>query len=613
MKTRFRIPIAFKLIFVTVALLLGVSVGIALKSASRFEEISASREEQAGRDSSRARATEVEGLLFGYIEKAKVVGSLLLKGEGAEREKSLDLTFRQDKDLVDVEVLSRDGSGPLLRVVNEETLKLLKDGLDKSYIDTLRGAQKSRGMVHTEALFAGKDGYIEIRNSSLDGGAALITIGFPLAKDDYGTVTHIVLAEISINRLQKTFKGSDSVKYFLVDSEGRLLAHTNEARVVKAESLKDNQIVRAALTSEVKQGQARYKDAAGAPFTSAYTRTALGVTAITEASDDVILEAARIVRREAFKIAGQAVSVAFFLMFLVSIMITMPIEKLAELTTEVAKGNFDVKANVKSRDEVGQLGEAFNQMVVGLVERDKVKNMFSKFHGSSVTEDLMKGDLQLGGSKKMVTVFFSDIRDFTKFSEGHSPEQVVEMLNEYFQIMVGLINAHGGVVDKFIGDAIMAVWGAPNSTERDSQNAIRAAIEMRKALALLNESRAARGKVPIKIGMGLHRGEAISGTIGSSERMEYTVIGDTVNQASRIEASTKSFGTDLLLSQDLAEFTQDEYVLEVAGSVEVKGKSEPLKLFKVRGYYDENKNPVLVQTAYSDYEAGHDAKVKVSA
>jgi adenylate cyclase len=247
-----------------------------------------------------------------------------------------------------------------------------------------------------------------------------------------------------------------------------------------------------------------------------------------------------------------------------------------------------------------------------LVERDKVKSMFNKFHGSSVTEDLLKGNLQLGGSKKTVTVFFSDIRDFTKFSEGHTPEEVVDMLNEYFQIMVRIINAHGGIVDKFIGDAIMAVWGAPHTGERDAQNAVKACLEMRSALAQLNEARIARGQVPIKIGMGLHKGEAISGTIGSEERMEYTVIGDTVNQASRIEASTKAFGTDLLLSEGLAETVSSDYMLETAGAVEVKGKAEPLKLFKVRGYFDENRTPVTIQTPYSDYEAGAVEKVRVA-
>ncbi len=186
------------------------------------------------------------------------------------------------------------------------------------------------------------------------------------------------------------------------------------------------------------------------------------------------------------------------------------------------------------------------------------------------------------------------------------------MLNEYFQIMVSIINKHGGVVDKFIGDAIMAVWGAPNTNERDPQNAVKACIEMRSALEKLNILRQSRGQVPIKIGIGLHRGEAISGTIGSSERMEYTVIGDTVNQASRIESSTKAFGTDFLLSDSLADFIKDEFIVEEAGRVEVKGKSEPLTLFKVRGFYDEQKNPIIVRTEWSDYEAGDADKVRVA-
>ena len=611
MKQRFRIPIAFKLIFITVGLLLGVSVWIAVQSTNRFEQISTDRERDSSRDQSGARATEVEGLLLSYIEKTKVIGEVLQKSQGIERERSLEITFGRDKDFVAVEVIGKTPNAVPNRIVNEGYLKQYK--LDKSFIDTLRAAQKTKGLVRTEALFSGKDGYIEIRNSTIEGGAPVFTIGFPLVKDEYGAVTHVVLAEIRLDRLQKAFASKSETSIYLIDNEGRLLAHPDESRVLKGENMRESPIVKAAMASEVKQGALHFKDAqSGESFTGAYTKTALGVTTIAMASDEIILEAARSVRREAFYITGRIVSVALFLMFLVSITLTGPIEVLAELTSEVAKGNFAVKAKVTSRDEVGQLGEAFNHMIEGLLERDKVKNMFSKFHGSSVTEDLMKGNLQLGGSKKNVTVFFSDIRDFTKFSEGHTPEEVVAMLNEYFQVMVTLINKHGGVVDKFIGDAIMAVWGAPKATDRDPQNAVRAALEMRKALAVLNEKRLARGHVPIKIGMGVHRGEAISGTIGSQERMEYTVIGDTVNQASRIEASTKSFGTDLLLSNDLAEFTAADFIMEEAGSVEVKGKSEPLKLFKVRGFYDEQRIPILISTPYSDYEAGHDAKVKIA-
>lgn len=611
MKKGLRIPIAFKLISITIILLAIVAVPITLQSAARFEEISIDREEQASRDSSRARATEIEGLLISYVDKAKVIASLLMKDTSSaeERERSLDLTFGRDKDFVAVEVIARKPFENPLRVVNEPYLAQYK--LDKSFIETLRVAQKSRRLVRTETLFNGQDGHLEVRNSTIEGGAPLLTLGFPLAKDDYGVVTHIVLAEIRLDRLQKAFTSVTERSLFLVDDEGRLLAHPDESKVLKAESIRELPIVKSALDSGLKQGQLRYKTD-GTSFTGAYTKTALGVTTIAVVSDAVILEAARAVKREAFYIAGRILSAALFLIFIFSITLTAPIERLAELTNRVASGDFSAKANVNTSDEVGQLGESFNHMIEGLVERDKVKNMFSKFHGSSVTDDLLKGELQLGGSKKIVTVFFSDVRDFTKFSEGHTPEEVVAMLNEYFQIMVRIINENGGVVDKFIGDAIMAVWGAPNSTERDTQNAVKASIQMRQALEKLNEIREGRGQVPIKIGIGLHRGEAISGTIGSDERMEYTVIGDTVNQASRIESSTKAFGTDLLISNTLAEFVQDEFICEEAGRVEVKGKTEPLTLYKVRGYYDADKNPVLVRTKFSDYEAGDADKVKIA-
>jgi adenylate cyclase len=276
---------------------------------------------------------------------------------------------------------------------------------------------------------------------------------------------------------------------------------------------------------------------------------------------------------------------------------------LLKFSLQVAKGNFEIKAPIKSSDEVGELTQAFNHMVDGLKERDKIKNVMTKFHGSTVTDDLLKGDLMLGGKRKLVTVFFSDIRNFTQFSESHTPEEVVDMLNEYFQIMVGVITKHHGIVDKFVGDAIMATWGAPKSTGEDPVHAVRACLEMRKALAELNQKRRAQKKTPIKIGMGLHSGEAISGTIGSTERMEFTVIGDTVNMASRIESATKQYGVDLLVSEVTLQELRGKFIFEDVGFAELKGKSKPVALFKIKGYYDDAGKPVTVETEYSNFSA----------
>ena len=157
----------------------------------------------------------------------------------------------------------------------------------------------------------------------------------------------------------------------------------------------------------------------------------------------------------------------------------------------------------------------------------------------------------------------------------------------------------------------MSFIDTPQESLYGAFNAVKASLEMRLGLQALNERRIARGEIPIKIGMGLHFGDAISGTVGSEARMEFTVIGDSVNLASRIEASTKAFGTDLLISEDLAKKIEGRVVIELAGSAEVKGKTEPLKFFKVRGFMNPDGSQQILKTDYSDYEAGDVEKVKV--
>ncbi|MBX9769312.1 MAG: HAMP domain-containing protein, partial [Bdellovibrionales bacterium] len=334
-----------------------------------------------------------------------------------------------------------------------------------------------------------------------------------------------------------------------------------------------------------------------------------GVSVVAQIPEEVILEPAKQVQREAYYAGGLVLSVALFFVFLFSISLTSPIEKLLELTVEVAKGNFDIDAagKIKSRDEVNDLAQAFDKMTTGL-------KALVKTQGADVAKTLMETDFEkMGGSKKQVAVLFSDLRDFTKFSEGHTPEEVVEMLNEYFEVMVGCIERNKGRVNKFIGDAIMAMWGAPSSTGNDEVGAVRAALEMRIDLKKLNDRRLARGDSPIKIGVGIHCGEAVAGTIGSKSRLEYTIIGDTVNQASRLEASTKAFGSDLLISEETMEKVKDSFMIEYAGSAEVKGKAEALKMYRVRGFIHANGTQEAIRTLYSDFEASDADKVKVSS
>ncbi len=604
-----RIPIVVKLVGITVLLLLIATVAIALRSSQVFEQISGPREKDANGVAAESKAAQVSVLIEKFQEKEKIVASLLMKNYATEQERTdaLNLSFEQDSDLVNVEIVElKDGRKEVVKKVSKpEFLKGLE--LNEDYFMDLRKMKP----FPTNSVFAGD---IEIRNSSMPKGAPLLTIGLPLVKDDSGRITHIALADFRLDGIQKPFSRITDRSFYLVDDEGNLLGHPDDKLVLEGKSFKDYPPVKRAMESKLAQGEMRFEDKQLKEyFIASFYKTPYGPAVVAQASEKIISEPAEYVRRQAFFITGLVLSGSIFFVFLFSITLTSPIERLVEVTRLIAAGNFDVQSNVHTSDEVGELASSFDTMVGGLRERDKMKNVLNKFHGSTVTDDLLKGDLELGGVNKNVVVFFSDIRDFTKFSEGHTPEEVVGMLNEYFEIMVGIVTKNHGVVDKFVGDAMMAVWGAPKTTGTDEHWAAKACIEMRVALAELNELRLGRGQGEIKIGMGLNCGPAISGTIGSSERMEYTVIGDTVNTASRVESSTKSFGTDLLISGEVLDRIKEKFITDYAGAAEVKGKAEPLKMYKIKGYVNEAGETIMVQTKYSDYEAGEDAKVKIAS
>ncbi|NCN26183.1 HAMP domain-containing protein [bacterium] len=267
-----------------------------------------------------------------------------------------------------------------------------------------------------------------------------------------------------------------------------------------------------------------------------------------------------------------------------------PVLRLVEMTKQLAAGDFAVRLKPSTRDEISLLTNSFNEMAKGLAEREKLKGVFGRFHSKAVFEKLLgEEELQLGGERLDVTVFFSDIRSFTSQSEKLSPEQVVEMLNEYMSVMVSVVEKHGGVVDKFVGDAIMAVWGLPKPDPiNDAKAAVRACLEMRQQLMNLNEIRKARGDEPISIGMGLNCGPVIAGNIGSESRMEYTVIGDTVNTASRMESLCKEMETDFILHESVKNHVEDEFTFGEAFMVHAKGKQDDVKVYKLEDSFEEN-------------------------
>ena len=215
-------------------------------------------------------------------------------------------------------------------------------------------------------------------------------------------------------------------------------------------------------------------------------------------------------------------------------------------------------------------------------QRRLLQEVFGRYVSSEVAREVMEqGEVPLGGSYQRVTVMFSDIRDYTGYCQGRDPRLVVEELNEFFAEMTAEIKAHSGMINKFIGDGIMALFGAPVPHPDDARRAVRSALGMVKRNREYNQRRTERGLRPLVIGIGLHTGDAVVGNIGAPEKMEYTAIGDTVNVASRIEGENKTFHSQLLVSEATYEEIRQDVVAELAGHAKLKGVAEPMAVYKI--------------------------------
>jgi len=256
---------------------------------------------------------------------------------------------------------------------------------------------------------------------------------------------------------------------------------------------------------------------------------------------------------------------------------------ISDAAEEVKVGKYVNAPVVRTGDELESLAEHFNAMVQGLKERDRLKETFGRYVTRQVAEHLMKGNMKLGGELVPVTVLFSDIRSFTSISERMEPPALLDFLNEYFSGMVQSVMNHQGVVDKFIGDAIMAVFGAPVPQPDDALQAVKAALEMQSRLAKINENFKSRGLPEIRTGIGLHCGQVVAGNMGHVDRMEYTVIGDAVNLASRLESLTKELKCDVILSEDLYKQVEADVVAEPLQRIKVKGREQDVMVYRLIG------------------------------
>jgi adenylate cyclase len=244
--------------------------------------------------------------------------------------------------------------------------------------------------------------------------------------------------------------------------------------------------------------------------------------------------------------------------------------------------------------------------------RQQIKNLFSRMLSPEVLDHLLAHpeNLKLGGSDRPVTVLFSDIRDYTKFSEGLAAGELVRQLNIYFERMVDCVKEYRGTFHKYIGDAVMSAWGdiavASLGTEKDAQNAVRAALKMVRQLRELNDERQAEGLVPLRIGIGINHGDALVGLIGASSRPEFTVMGDAVNIASRLEGMTKMFGADLAVSDSVRQLLGDEFLVRRLGLIQLKGKTKSTVVYEVLAEKSREADSRFAPATIARYEEAFD-------
>jgi class 3 adenylate cyclase/uncharacterized membrane protein affecting hemolysin expression len=267
--------------------------------------------------------------------------------------------------------------------------------------------------------------------------------------------------------------------------------------------------------------------------------------------------------------------------------ITHPLTELADVAAQMSDGDLSIRVRTRSRDEIGRLGRAFNEMAIGLQEREWLRDTFGRFVSREVVDAIRTGQVQLQGEHRMVSVLFCDIREFTDFSERHTPQEVVTMLNEFLPLVVLAAQKNGGTVNKFGGDSTLVIYGAPREIEDSAYRAVLTALDIRMGVSKLNARLAQNGEGPLRVGIGINTGLALAGAIGPAERQEYTVIGNAVNLAARIDGLNKQFPQhDILISgwtYEALAHHQNEFEQIPLGLVPIRGKNEPVEIWAVKG------------------------------
>jgi class 3 adenylate cyclase len=310
---------------------------------------------------------------------------------------------------------------------------------------------------------------------------------------------------------------------------------------------------------------------------------AIGRLELGLSSRAIDAEARRTLRRDAM-VLGAVLLFTILSAFFLAGRIAQPLVDLSFAMGRLRRGDFDARSpSVKRQDEVGDLARAFDEMAQGLRERERLKGTLGRYVSGDVADLILSeaSDLALPGELKYVTVLFLDVRGFTAMSERLPPQEIMALLNAYFDVVVDRVAAHGGTLHKFMGDAALCVWGAPRELPDPERAAVNCALSIQRGAAEVSATRAARGLPGAELGIGINAGEVVAGNLGAAQRLEYTVIGDAVNIAQRIESNAR--GGEVLISETIHEKIARDFEVSARSTVQLKGRVQPVSIWEVKG------------------------------
>jgi adenylate cyclase len=283
-------------------------------------------------------------------------------------------------------------------------------------------------------------------------------------------------------------------------------------------------------------------------------------------------------------VAGASLLLGVAMALYIARTLIRPVRALEAAMSQAEAGQLDSFVPVTAWDEIGHLAAAFNQMLRGLQREALIRDLFGQYVTPEVARVAIEQRGQLDGQLVNCTVLFADIRGFTPLTEKLPPAVLITLLNRYFTAMSTVVVDEGGLVNRFGGDSLLAIFGTPLNPNPDHPlRAVRTALRMLSALAEFNREEAAADLPEIRIGIGVATGELVAGNIGSSKKVEYTVIGDAVNLAARLQALTKEYGQEILISAETARAARGSARLKPICEVEIRGKAEPVDVFAVEG------------------------------